>query len=105
MNDPLCKPWEHALSRRHFLAASAGALGGLLTRGAAEQMRQREKQVLFVWLDGGISQLESWDPKPNTTFGGPFRKHRDERAGRSLFRADAAARKADAPPLRRAQPQ
>src|SRR6185369_14299079 len=23
--------------------------------------------------DGGMSQLESWDPKPNTVFGGPFR--------------------------------
>ena len=29
--------------------------------------------MLFIWLDGGISQLESWDPKPNTQFGGPFR--------------------------------
>ncbi len=36
-------------------------------------MRKREKQVLFIWLDGGLSQLESWDPKPNTRFGGPFR--------------------------------
>jgi len=29
--------------------------------------------VLFIWLDGGLSQLESWDPKPNSQFGGPFR--------------------------------
>ena len=29
--------------------------------------------MLFIWLDGGMSQLESWDPKPNTQFGGPFR--------------------------------
>jgi hypothetical protein len=28
---------------------------------------------LFIWIDGGMSQLESWDPKPNTQFGGPFR--------------------------------
>jgi uncharacterized protein (DUF1501 family) len=27
----------------------------------------------LVWLDGGLSQLESWDPKPGTRFGGPFR--------------------------------
>lgn len=76
--NPLCKPWEHAASRRQFLGASAGALafgalGGLVSPQAAEAMRQKEKQVLFVWLDGGISQLESWDPKPNTEFGGPFR--------------------------------
>ncbi len=76
--NPLCKPWEHAASRRQFLGASAGALafgalGGLISPQAAEAMRKKEKQVLFVWLDGGISQLESWDPKPNTEFGGPFR--------------------------------
>ncbi len=74
----LCKPWEHALCRRRFLGASAGAfafgaLGGLVSARAAEQMRKKEKQVLFIWLDGGMSQLESWDPKPNTQFGGPFR--------------------------------
>ena len=76
--NPLCKPWEHATSRRQFLGASAGAmalgaLGGMISPQAAEAMRKKEKQVLFVWLDGGISQLESWDPKPNTEFGGPFR--------------------------------
>ena len=76
--NPLCKPWEHVSSRRQFLGASAGALafgalGGLISPQAAEAMRKQEKQVLFVWLDGGISQLESWDPKPNTEFGGPFR--------------------------------
>jgi len=76
--NPLCKPWEHASSRRQFFGASAGAmafgaLGGLVSAPAAEAMRKREKQVLFVWLDGGISQLESWDPKPSTEFGGPFR--------------------------------
>lgn len=66
------------MSRRRFLGASAGvlalgALGGLVSAEAAEEMRRKEKQVLFVWLDGGMSQLETWDPKPNTTFGGPFR--------------------------------
>ena len=76
--NPLCKPWEHATSRRQFLGASAGALafgalGGMISPQAAEAMRKKEKQVLFVWLDGGMSQLESWDPKPNTEFGGPFR--------------------------------
>src|SRR4051794_32490169 len=78
MSNPLCTPWEHTLSRRHFLGASTGALafgalGGLISPVAADELRKKEKQVLFVWLDGGMSQLESWDPKPNTPFGGPFR--------------------------------
>ena len=51
----------------------AGALGGLLEPVIAEELRRQEKQVIFIWLDGGMSQLESWDPKPNTQFGGPFR--------------------------------
>lgn len=72
----LCTPGDHRLSRRQWLGATAGAATGLLgvcQPGVAQQLRQRRKQVLFIWLDGGMSQLESWDPKPNTPFGGPFR--------------------------------
>ena len=68
-----CTPLDHSLSRRQFLGASALGLGALATPAFAEKLKKERKQVLFVWLDGGMSQLESWDPKPNTTFGGPFR--------------------------------
>jgi hypothetical protein len=30
-------------------------------------------QVLFLWLAGGASQFEMWDPKPGRATGGPFR--------------------------------
>lgn len=75
---PLCKPWEHAFSRRNWLGAAAGAasawgLSHLVSPGFTDELQRRDKQVLFVWIDGGISQFESWDPKPNTRFGGPFR--------------------------------
>jgi len=53
-------------------AAGCGA-SGLLQPILAEEMKQQEKQVILIWLDGGMSQLESWDPKPNTQFGGPYR--------------------------------
>jgi hypothetical protein len=72
----LCKPWEHSLSRRQWLGGvGAAALGvGPFARPAvAAALTKKRRQVLFVWLDGGISQLESWDPKPDTQFGGPFR--------------------------------
>jgi len=54
-------------------AMGLGALGGILEPAIAEELKKQEKQVIFIWMDGGISQLESWDPKPNTQFGGPFR--------------------------------
>src|SRR5438876_8939723 len=86
MNTNQCNRWEHRLSRRLWLEGvlAAGAAGLGLTGpvvGAGTQAvtpkgvehKQNRKQVLFVWLDGGLSQLESWDPKPNTQFGGPFR--------------------------------
>jgi len=75
----LCKPQDHQLSRRSWLGGAAGAavgslgLGGLVQPAVAEAMRQEHKQVLFIWIDGGMSQLESWDPKPGTQFGGPLR--------------------------------
>ena len=68
-----CTPADHRLSRRRWLGASAAGLGGLLTPAFAQEVRKQRRQVLFVWLDGGMSQLESWDPKPNTPFGGPYR--------------------------------
>ena len=81
MSNHVCtNPLEHRLSRRRMLgalgmSASAGALGlgSLIHPAIAEEMKRREKQVIFIWLDGGMSQLESWDPKPNTEFGVPFR--------------------------------
>lgn len=73
----LCRPWEHQLSRRQWLGASAATLAGLTLSPAnpslAAELAANDKQVLFLWIDGGMSQYESWDPKPNTDFGGPFR--------------------------------
>ena len=80
MAKTLCTPSEHDWSRRRILgslgagvAAGMTGLGGLLHPSIAAAIERNNKQVLFVWLDGGMSQLESWDPKPNTRFGGPFR--------------------------------
>lgn len=74
---PLCAVRDHQLTRRQLLGAASGlamgGLGGLVSPQTAQAMAAREKQVLFIWIDGGMSQLESWDPKPGTTFGGPFR--------------------------------
>jgi uncharacterized protein (DUF1501 family) len=76
--DYACGSPEHGISRRRFLVGtSAGALGlagfgQLVQPAAAKQLQSAQKRVLLVWLAGGVSQLETWDPKPGTNTGGPF---------------------------------
>ncbi|MFM7540013.1 MAG: DUF1501 domain-containing protein [Planctomycetota bacterium] len=67
----LCGSPEHAMSRRAVL----GALGaGAFTGGAlANPLAMQNKRVLMIFLAGGVSQLETWDPKPGAPTGGPFR--------------------------------
>ena len=73
-----CGSNQHAVSRRQFLgAATAGSvglfgLGGMIQPAAASELNRQQKRVLLVWLSGGVSQLETWDPKPGTDTGGPF---------------------------------
>lgn len=85
-----CHSTEHSLGLAHadrrsflqsFIAAggatlafAAGMGGNLLSNQAvAGQLKSGNKRILNVFLHGGVSQLESWDPKPNTDTGGPFR--------------------------------
>ena len=76
-----CNSPDHQLARRGFLAglaatATGGALGGLgfFARPlAAAQLQKDQKRVVLFNMHGGLSQLESWDPKPGTETGGPFR--------------------------------
>lgn len=74
MNPYQCNGPQHEFSRRQILGAMAGlGAGSLLHPAVAAELKAKQKQVLLIWLDGGMSQLESWDPKPGTEFGGPFR--------------------------------
>jgi uncharacterized protein (DUF1501 family) len=70
-----CNRAEHVLSRRQFLTGGAAGLGMLglsdMIRASGEIQRQ-QKRVLVIFLAGGVSQLETWDPKPGTNTGGPF---------------------------------
>lgn len=72
-----CRSPEHGISRRRMLQALAGPVAATGLASLAEPLfaaeaRKKRKQVLFVWLDGAMSQFETWDPKPGTQFGGPF---------------------------------
>jgi hypothetical protein len=76
-----CKSPEHLIARRQFLgsmaavgaSAVAGGLGVFSTPAIAGQLRSDQKRIVLFNMAGGLSQLESWDPKPGTATGGPFR--------------------------------
>jgi len=78
-----CGSPVHAIDRRGFLgAAAAGAaafaadmtgLGVLQTPALAGELKKQQKRVILLWLAGGASQLETFDPKPGAPTGGPFR--------------------------------
>lgn len=71
-------------SRRDLLARLAmGGAAGVAAQflwptlagqafAAAAPGRVRRKQLVIVWLDGGPSHFETFDPKPGTPTGGPF---------------------------------
>jgi hypothetical protein len=50
-----------------------GGLGVFARPSAARQLERSEKRIVVFNMHGGLSQLESWDPKPGTETGGPFR--------------------------------
>ncbi len=63
------------LSRRQLLAGASAALGSsaLPWPLRAESAAPPRKQLLLLFLSGGASQYETWDPKPGVKTGGPFR--------------------------------
>jgi hypothetical protein len=78
---PRCPTHEH-LSRRAFLK------GGLVTGGgaavanwgdlfrspaSAAEARRGGKRCILLWMNGGASQIDTFDMKPGRPTGGPFR--------------------------------
>jgi hypothetical protein len=78
--DYACSSDEHAMARRQFLGTMTAAGAGLMSGGlglfsnpaVAEQLHSDQKRIVVFNMHGGLSQLESWDPKPGTDTGGPF---------------------------------
>src|SRR4051794_5611880 len=68
--------------RRDFLRAGLGAFGALSLPGlfrlrseAARPASGERTAVIVVWLRGGISHLDTYDPKPDAPpeYRGPFK--------------------------------
>lgn len=63
------------LPRRSLLQmAAAPALSFLLpplhARAASRRGTERPRSLIVLWMNGGMSQLETWDPHPGTASGG-----------------------------------
>ena len=73
-----CGSQDHSVSRRDFLSTTASAAATMAGTGLfgqpafAETLKSHDKRVIMLWLAGGHSQLETWDPKPGRPTGGPF---------------------------------
>jgi Protein of unknown function (DUF1501) len=67
------RPDSFGINRRGFLAAAGISwltpVSQLLAR-QAERSRQPAKSIIMLWLSGGPSQLETFDPHPNSTIAG-----------------------------------
>jgi hypothetical protein len=66
-------------SRRWFLQTGLAGMAGLSLPGLLRCRAQTDagiarKSVILIWLSGGPSQLDTWDPKPNAAseIRGPF---------------------------------
>jgi hypothetical protein len=83
VKNSFCGSPLHALDRRRFLgtlaagaatfAADMTAINLLSSPVLAAEIAEQKKRVILLWLAGGASQLETWDPKPGAPTGGPFR--------------------------------
>src|SRR5262245_3962136 len=75
--DYACGSEDHLIHRRKFLGLGLGGvvagLGAFGRPSLAKALESNDRRVLVVNMAGGLSQLESWDPKPGTRTGGPFR--------------------------------
>jgi hypothetical protein len=76
-----CGSPEHTIDRRLFLQGglatglgfTLAGLGSPLHSLLAGEVGKQHRHVLLLWLAGGASQLETWDPKPGRPTGGPFK--------------------------------
>ncbi|MCG8651144.1 MAG: DUF1501 domain-containing protein [Pirellulales bacterium] len=58
------------------MASNMSAVDVLAEPALTGQLAQTDKRVILLWLAGGASQLETWDPKPGRLTGGPYAKIR-----------------------------
>ena len=60
-----------SITRRNVLELMTGfglslAMPGMSACTAARRRTERPKSLITLWMGGGMSQLESWDPHPGS---------------------------------------
>ena len=104
------EPLGHLCSRGHLLSPAefdrrtllrTAALGGLawltpaayrLARAAEQKPREPAQSLIFVWLAGGPSQLETFDPHPGKSIAGGTQAIPTKLAGVKLAAGSGARR-------------
>src|SRR5271166_4975852 len=68
------------LDRREWLRMSAAGLAAYSSSGWIEALAAdvagdpaRRRSCILLWMSGGPSQLDTFDPKPDHANGGPFK--------------------------------
>ncbi len=72
---------NHVLSRRDWLRLSAAGVVGRSVSGWLEALAadaagnpQRKRSCILLWMNGGPSQMDTFDLKPSSANGGPFKE-------------------------------
>jgi uncharacterized protein (DUF1501 family) len=81
-------------TRRSLLRAGAGTLLGALVSQWAERLALADgpqaarpgkaRSVILLWMNGGPSHIDTWDPKPGTRVGGPHKAIKTSTPGLSI---------------------
>jgi hypothetical protein len=74
------QPGHWSLNRRDLIRAGfVGFTGFSISQGImpltalALPERRKARAVIMLWMSGGASQLDTWDPKPGANNGGPIK--------------------------------
>src|ERR1051326_8685823 len=76
------------ISRRDWLRLAAASAAGVSMSGWLGQLArlsakdpQRKRACILLWMNGGPSQMDTWDLKPGHKNGGPFKETATNVAG------------------------
>ncbi len=77
---------QHDMNRRNFVGLGVGLLPslfglGLLVPRSARASVATARSCVWLWMNGGPSHIDTFDPKPNAKGGGPFKALRTRARG------------------------